>query len=130
MSSYFCVVRDEAGTCDSCVFSHRAFCGSVRGKGDAAAVRRWSGSLACPCVTWFVCPASTTLLLWCLVCSCSKGGQKSTLQPFLSLTNPPLVKTFIILSAAVDQSSISSSCWVYLYAFNSSCFSPERSECV
>lgn len=67
---------------------------------------------------------------WCFNCSCSKRGQKSTLQPFISLTNPLLMKSFIIVSAVVEQSLISSSCCVYLYAFNSSCFSPERSQCV
>jgi len=38
MSCYFCVVRDEAETCESCVFSHRESCGSVQGEGDVAAV--------------------------------------------------------------------------------------------
>lgn len=59
------VLKQELAT--AVCFSHRAFCGSVRGEGDEAAVRCWSGSLVRPCVTWFDCPASTTLLLWCLV---------------------------------------------------------------
>lgn len=63
MPCYFCVVCDEAGTCGSFVFSYRGFCGSVQGGGDVAAVWCCSGSPSQPCVTQFVCPAGTALLL-------------------------------------------------------------------
>lgn len=61
---------------------------------------------------------------YCFICSCSKEGQKSILQPFPSLKNPLLVKSCLILSAVVDQSSVSSSRYTYLYPFSSSSFSP------
>lgn len=68
VSCYFCVVCDEAGTCESSAFSHRAFCGSVQGgEEDAAAVSCWSGSPSRPGVARSVCPAGTALLLRCLV---------------------------------------------------------------